>query len=59
MEKMDRLWPGGWQFLFDDTLFQPGTDSFLLGAFAGVKRGGAGVRFGRGNRSSGPSVAGA
>ena len=39
MEKMDRLWPGGWQFLFDDTLFQPGTDSFLLGAFAGVKRG--------------------
>ena len=39
MEKTDQLWPGGWQFLFDDTLFQPGTDSFLLGAFAGVKRG--------------------
>ena len=39
MEKMDRLWPGGWQFLFDDQLFQPGTDSFLLGAFPKLKRG--------------------
>ena len=39
MEKTDRLWPGGWQFLFDDTLFQPGTDSFLLGAFPKLKRG--------------------
>ena len=39
MEKTDRLWPDGWQFLFDDTLFQPGTDSFLLGAFPKVKRG--------------------
>ena len=39
MEKTDQLWPGGWQFLFDDTLFQPGTDSFLLGAFPKCKRG--------------------
>ena len=39
MEKTDQLWPGGWQFLFDDTLFQPGTDSFLLGAFPKLKRG--------------------
>lgn len=39
MEKVDRLWPGGWQFLFDDTLFQPGTDSFLLGAFPKLKQG--------------------
>ena len=39
MEKTDRLWPDGWQFLFDDTLFQPGTDSFLLGAFPKLKRG--------------------
>jgi len=39
MEKTDRLWPDGWQFLFDDTLFQPGTDSFLLGAFPKLKQG--------------------
>lgn len=39
MVKTDQLWPGGWQFLFDDTLFQPGTDSFLLGAFPKLKRG--------------------
>lgn len=39
MEKTDRLWPGGWQFLFDDALFQPGTDSFLLGAFPQLRRG--------------------
>ena len=39
MEKIDQLWPDGWQFLFDDTLFQPGTDSFLLGAFPRLKRG--------------------
>ena len=39
MEKTDQLWPGGYRFWFDDTLFQPGTDSFLLGAFAAAKRG--------------------
>ena len=39
MEKTDQLWPGGYHFWFDDTLFQPGTDSFLLGAFAAAKRG--------------------
>ncbi len=39
MEKTDQLWPGGYRFVFDDTLFQPGTDSFLLGAFAAAKRG--------------------
>ena len=38
MEKMDQLWPDGWQFLFDDQLFQPGTDSFLLGAFPKLKQ---------------------
>ncbi len=39
MEKIDQLWPGGFRFLFDDTLFQPGTDSFLLGSFPRLKRG--------------------
>lgn len=39
MEKTDQLWPGGYRFFFDDTLFQPGTDSFLLGAFPTLKRG--------------------
>ena len=39
MEKMDQLWPGGPRFLFDDTLFQPSTDSFLLGYFARLRRG--------------------
>lgn len=33
MIKQDQLWPGGFRFLFDDELFQPGTDSFLLGSF--------------------------
>lgn len=39
MEKTEQLWPGGFRFLFDDTLFQPGTDSFLLGSFPRLKRG--------------------
>ena len=39
MEKTDQLWPGGFRFLFDDTLFQPSTDSFLLGDFTRVRRG--------------------
>lgn len=38
MEKFDRLWSGGYEFIFDDTLFQPSTDSFLLGAFPRLKR---------------------
>ena len=39
MEKMDRLWPEGYAFLFDDALFQPSTDSFLLGDFVRTRRG--------------------
>lgn len=39
MVKQDQLWPGGFRFLFDDTLFQPGTDSFLLGSFPRLRRG--------------------
>ena len=38
MEKLDRLWSDGYEFIFDDTLFQPSTDSFLLGAFPHLKR---------------------
>ena len=39
MIKQDQLWPGGFRFLFDDGLFQPGTDSFLLGSFPRLRRG--------------------
>ena len=39
MERMDRLWPDGYRFWFDDRLFQPGTDAFLLGDFPRLKRG--------------------
>ena len=38
MERMDHLWPGGYRFYFDDTLFQPSTDSFLLGSFPKLRR---------------------
>lgn len=38
MERMDQLWPGGYRFYFNDTLFQPSTDSFLLGAFPKLHR---------------------
>ena len=39
MERIDQLWPDGYQFYFDDTLFHPSTDSFLLGAFPKLRRG--------------------
>lgn len=39
MERMDRLWPGGPVFYYDDALFPPGTDAFLLGDFARPKPG--------------------
>lgn len=39
MEKIDSLWPGGYPFVFDDALFPPSTDSFLLGWFARTHRG--------------------
>ena len=39
MVKQDQLWPGGFRFLFDDGLFQPGTDSFLLGSFPRLRKG--------------------
>ena len=39
MEKTDSLWPGGYAFLFDDALFPPSTDTFLLGWFTRTRRG--------------------
>ena len=39
MEHLDRLFPGGYQFLYEDTLFRPGTDSFLLSAFPSLNPG--------------------
>lgn len=39
MEHTDRLWPGGPLFYYDDALFPPGTDSFLLAYFTRTRRG--------------------
>ena len=39
MERWDRLCPGGYRFVYDDALFPPGTDSFLLSAFPRLKPG--------------------
>ena len=39
MEHWDRLCPGGYRFVYDDALFPPGTDSFLLSAFPKLKPG--------------------
>ena len=39
MIKQDQLWPDGFRFLFDDGLFQPSTDSFLLGSFPLLRKG--------------------
>ena len=37
MQHSDRLWPGGPVFFYDDALFPPMTDTFLLGAFTRTK----------------------
>jgi len=39
MERTDRLWPDGPLFYFDDSLFAPGTDSFLLASFTRTRSG--------------------
>ena len=39
MEHWDELWPGGFRFRFDDNVFKPSTDTFLLGGFAQVRKG--------------------
>ena len=39
MEHWETLCPGGLSFVYDDSLFRPSTDSFLLGSFPRLKRG--------------------
>ena len=39
MERWDRLRTGGYRFVYDDALFPPGTDSFLLSAFPKLRPG--------------------
>ncbi len=39
MVKWDALWPGGPTFVFEDGVFKPTTDTFLLGGFAAPKKG--------------------
>ena len=39
MEHWEELKPGGIRFLWDDALFPPGTDTFVLSAFPKLKRG--------------------
>ena len=39
MERAERLWPDGPQYLYDEQCFPPSTDSFLLGGFANPRRG--------------------
>ena len=39
LEHWESLCPGGLAFVYDDALFRPGTDSFLLGSFPRLKPG--------------------
>lgn len=39
MEHWEALCPGGYQFVYDDTLFRPGTDTFLLSSLPALKPG--------------------
>ena len=39
MEHWESLCPGGLAFVYDDALFRPGTDSFLLGSFPRLRPG--------------------
>ena len=39
MERSDLLKPGGYRFFYDDALFPPGTDSFLLSSLPRLKPG--------------------
>lgn len=39
MEHWDQLCPGGYRFVYDDALFPPGTDTFVLSSFPRLKPG--------------------
>ena len=39
MEHWEELSPGGYRFVYDDTLFRPGTDSFLLSSLPRLRPG--------------------
>ena len=39
MEHWERFCPGGLRFVYEDALFRPGTDSFLLGSFPRLRPG--------------------
>ena len=39
MEHSESLRPGGYRFFYDDALFRPGTDSFLLSSLPRLKPG--------------------
>lgn len=39
MEHWEALCPDGLRFVYDDTLFRPGTDTFLLSSLPRLKRG--------------------
>lgn len=39
MEHWEALCPGGYRFVYDDALFRPGTDTFLLSAFPRLRPG--------------------
>lgn len=38
MERWDELWPEGWRFCFEEGVFLPSTDTFLLGGFAAPRK---------------------
>ena len=39
VEHWEALKPGGYRFVYDDALFPPGTDTFLLSSLPKLKRG--------------------
>lgn len=50
--------PGGYTFLYDDGLFRPSTDTFLLGSFPRLRRGMAVCELGAGTGASESAAAG-